>query len=129
MLLCYVLSPRARSCQPEVSCELMEENIILMLYFLVNLRKKNKQIKTLVCARKGCYKVENGFFESKKILFPKLLKRMKTVLSSVINYKKNTFSASSAIIDIIKAYSRETLNFSNSTTAANGSRVSLEGDF
>lgn len=128
MLLCYVLSPRARS------CELMEENIILMLYFLVNLRKKkqtktNKQIKTLVCARKGCYKVENGFFESKKILFPKLLKRMKTVLSSVINYKKNTFSASSAIIDIIKAYSRETLNFSNSTAAANGSRVSLEGDF
>lgn len=127
MLLCYVLSPRARS------CELMEENIILMLYFLVNLRKTktktNKQIKTLVCARKGCYKVENGFFESKEILFPKLLKRMKTVLSSVINYKKNTFSASSAIIDIIKAYSRETLNFSNSTAAANGSRVSLEGDF
>lgn len=79
--------------------------------------------------RKGCYKVENGFFESKEILFPKLLKRMKTVLSSVINYKKNTFSASSAIIDIIKAYSRETLNFSNSTAAANGSRVSLEGDF
>lgn len=73
--------------------------------------------------------MENGFFESKKILFPKLLKRMKTVLSSVINYKKNTFSASSAIIDIIKAYSRETLNFSNSTAAANGSRVSLEGDF
>lgn len=82
-------------------------------------------MKTLVCARKGVTKWRMDFSKVKR--FYLLLKRMTTVLSSVINYKKNTFSASSAIIDIIKACSHETLNFSNSTT--NGSRVSLEGDF